>query len=344
MFVCLTSLVLFSSPSFARPRSASNVAVTVQQVQIHEISQSLSLVGKLKAQQSVTIAPEVSGTIEHIAVSANQEVKKGQLLIRLSDDKAKAAVKEAKAYLSEEKRKLGEFERLRKSAAVTLTALEGQKASVQIAQARLDAAQAELNDKYLRAPFAGHIGFIDFSLGKLVNSGTELMNLDNLSVMELDLQVPERYLSMIANGMKVNVLANAWGDRVFEGKIVGIDSRVNPETLNLRVRIDLDNTAGQLKPGMLVQATMKFPPIQAPIIPVQSLQYLGTKRFVYVLGKENRVTQREVFLGTRVGNEVVIDKGLEIGETIVVQGVVNMRSGIVVKIVGEHESESKAAL
>lgn len=340
MAITLASLISFSSSSLAAPQSSANTAVTIQEVNTHEISQSLSLVGKFKAKQAVIISPEVSGTIERIAVGANQDVKTGQLLIQLSDDKAKAAVAEAQAYLNDEKRKLNEFERLRASAAVTLTEIEGQKASVQIAQARLSAAKAELNDRYLRAPFDGRIGFIDFSLGKLVNSGTELVSLDNLEVMELDLQVPERYLPMIATGMKVAVLTNAWGDRVFEGEVVGIDSRVNPDTLNLRVRIDIKNTSGDLKPGMLVQATMQFPPIKAPIIPVQSLQYLGTKRFVYVLGEENRVEQREVFLGTRVDNEVVIEKGLDIGETIVVQGVVNMRDGIQVKVVGEQESGS----
>ncbi|ANO32450.1 efflux RND transporter periplasmic adaptor subunit [Vibrio breoganii] len=330
---------LLCAPSFAKgPRGPSQVAVTTQDVGVHEISQSLALVGKLKASQSVIIAPEVSGTIERIAVGTNQNVKTGQVLIRLSDDKAKASVAEAQAYLNDEQRKLNEYERLRKSAAITLTEIEGQKSSVDIAKARLDAAKAELQDRTLRAPFSGQIGFVDFSLGKLVSAGTELLTLDNLEKMELDLQVPERYLPLLSTGMSVSAISNAWGDQMFEGTLVGIDSRVNPDTLNLRVRIDIDNDTGKLKPGMLVQATMKFPPIEAAIIPVQALEYMGTKRFVYVVEEGNKAVRREVFLGTRVENEVVIEKGLEVGETIVVQGVVNMRGGALVKVVGEEES------
>jgi RND family efflux transporter MFP subunit len=337
----LVSVVLISSlislPTFANgPRQAPKVAVTTQTVETHEISQSLSLVGKFKAKESVNVAAEVSGVIERIAVKANQNVRKGQLLVQLNDDKAKAAVAEAQAYLKDEQRKLSEFERLRKSAAITLTEIEGQKSSVEIAQARLAAAKAELNDRTITAPFSGQIGFVDFSNGKLVSAGTELLTLDNLDAMELDLQVPERFLSMLETGMKVTALTNAWGDKAFVGELVNIDSRVNPETLNIRVRVDIDNQSRHLKPGMLVQATMNFPAIKAPIIPVQALEYMGSKRFVYVVGDDGRASQREVFLGTRVDNEVVIERGLDIGEKIVVKGVVNMSDGVQVKTVAEE--------
>ncbi|GAD91413.1 putative RND-type efflux pump membrane fusion protein [Vibrio halioticoli NBRC 102217] len=337
---------LFCAPSFAKgpTKAPSYVAVVTQDVGVHHISQTLALVGKLQASQSVIITPEVSGTIERIFVKTNQSVRKGQVLVELSKDKTTATVAEAQAYLNDEQRKLNEFERLRKSAAITLTEIEGQKASVDIAKARLSAAKAELNERTLTAPFSGHIGFVDFSLGKFVNSGTELLTLDNTSKMELDLQVPENYLPMLRTGMSVSAISSAWGDEVFTGTLQGIDSRVNPDTLNLRVRIALDNKHQKLKPGMLVKATLKFPEIEAAIIPVQALQYLGTKRFVYVVGKDNRAERREVFLGTRVENEVVIDKGLDLGETIVVQGVVNMRDGIEVKDVNAtQEVKAKEA-
>ena len=82
---------------------------------------------------------------------------------------------------------------------------------------------------------------------------------------------------------------------------------------------------------MLVAADMDFPPVEAPIIPVQALEYSGTKRFVYVIGEDNKATRTEVFLGARIDNEVVIDKGIEIGQKIVVQGIVNMRDGALVQ-------------
>ncbi len=311
----------------AGPQGAPAISVVTDSVQVHQVSQSLSLVGKLEAEQSVMISPEVSGKVDKIAVTANQEVKKGQILVQLNDEKSRASVAEARAYLRDEKRKLAEYERLLKRSAITQTEIDAQKTSVDIAQARLQAAEANWEDLHIKAPFDGTVGFIDFSRGKIVSSGTELMTLDNLSLMQLDLQVPERYLSLISKGMKVVGTTHAWPGKTFEGEVVGIDSRVNAETLNLRVRIHFSNAGGLLKPGMLISASLAFPPIEAPIIPVQALEYSGTKRYVYVVGQDDKATRTEVVLGARVENQVVIEQGLEIGEKVVVQGIVNIRDG-----------------
>ncbi|AZL85159.1 efflux RND transporter periplasmic adaptor subunit [Aliivibrio salmonicida] len=332
-----------STLSYAkRPTSNESVAVVAEEVATHEISQSLSLIGKLEAAESVIISPEVSGKVDRIAIKANQTVKKGQLLIQLNDDKAKAVIKEAQAYLHDEQRKLKEFQRLSKKNAITQTEIDGQKASVNIAQARLEAANAELRDLHISAPFAGTVGFIDFSLGKMVSVGSELLTLDNLSLMQLDLQVPERYLSMLSTRMKVEAKSQAWGDLEFSGEVVGIDSRINAETLNLRIRIDFPNKELKMKPGMLMAATLDFPAINAPIIPVQALEYSGTKRYVYVIGDDNKVIRTEVVLGARVENRVVIEKGLDIGQDIVVQGLVNMRDGVTVKMISTDAETIKA--
>ncbi|KAB0286546.1 efflux RND transporter periplasmic adaptor subunit [Vibrio fortis] len=335
------SIILASPAVVAKRMGPSSVTVVTEQVDIHQVNQSLSLVGKLEAEQSVIISSEISGKVDSIHVKANQDVKKDQLLVQLDDDKAKAAVAEAKAYLKDERRKLAEFERLVKRNAITQTEIDAQKTSVEIALARLAAANANLKDLHISAPFSGTVGFIDFSRGKLVSSGTELVTLDDLSVMQLDLQVPERYLAMLSKGMTVTARTSAWGDTEFSGTVVGIDSRINTETLNLRVRIHFDNPNDYLKPGMLVSAEMDFPPVEAPIIPVQALQYSGTKRYVYVVGEDNKATRTEVFLGARIGNEVVIEKGINIGEKIVVQGIVNMRDGVQVQELGVTTSAKR---
>ncbi|EEX35275.1 MULTISPECIES: efflux RND transporter periplasmic adaptor subunit [Vibrio] len=332
----LSLSILAAAPGVqAKRQGPQTVTVVTEQVQVHQVSQSLSLVGKLEAEQSVVVSSEVTGKVDVIAVKANQEVKQGQMLIQLNDDKARASVAEAQAYLKDEERKLREFERLVTRNAITQTEIDAQKTSVEIAKARLDAANANLSDLHITAPFSGTVGFVDFSLGKMVSAGDELVALDDLSVMQLDLQVPERYLSQISKGMKVTSKTAAWNDAVFSGEVVGIDSRINEETLNLRVRIHFDNPKQSLKPGMLVAADMDFPPMEAPIIPVQALEYSGTKRYVYVVGDDNKAVRTEVFLGARIGNQVVIEKGLDIGQKIVVQGIVNMRDGVAVSELGE---------
>jgi len=344
-------------------RTAPVVSVHSLDVAIHDVSQSLTLVGKLQSKQFVSIASEVAAKVTQINVQANQKVEKGQLLVTLDASQANALLTEAHAYLMDEERKLKEYQVLIKKQAITQTEYNAQLAVVEIGKARQLAAQVLVDNHRIVAPFAGTIGLIDFSEGKLVSVGETLLTLDNLSEMTLDLPVPERYLSMLNIGMEVSAISSAWKDTPFIGKVAAVDSRVNPDTLNLRVRLLFDNQNTQLKPGMMLLSTLVFDPISAPIIPVQALEYSGTKRFVYVLTKntkadkskksrnendpkrENKeagkkragtktknyvVERRQVILGARIDNEVLIDSGLEIGERIVVQGLVNMRDGLTV--------------
>ncbi len=85
---------------------------------------------------------------------------------------------------------------------------------------------------------------------------------------------------------------------------------------------------------MLLNTALAFPAIEAPIIPVQALEYSGTKRYVYVIDENNKARRTEVLLGARVENQVVIESGVNIGDKIVVQGIVNMRDGVLVKELG----------
>lgn len=337
-------LVLFSSISWAKPSgSKSNrpqTPVHSELVSVHEVTQSLSLIGKLQSKQYVNIASEVAAKVTYIAVKANQKVKKGQLLVLLDNGKANALLEEAKAYLNDEERKLKEYQRLIKRQAVTQTQLDGQVAVVEIAKARLLAAQVFVNNHRITAPFSGTIGLIDFSLGKMVSVGETLLTLDNLSSMTVDLAVPERYLSQLKVGMPVKATTRAWKGNTFVGKVTAVDSRINPDTLNLRVRMLFENKELKLKPGMMMSAELKFDPIKEPIIPVQALEYSGTKRFVYVINKDSKVERREVILGARIKDEVLIASGLEVGEKVVVKGLVNMRNGLKVKDLNAPNSQS----
>lgn len=343
-FAGIILITSYHSLLSAQQREMPAVSVYTESVASYQVSQSVSLIGKLQSDQFVNIATEVSGKVISIDVQANQQVKPGQLLFRLDDSKAQAALLEARAYFFDEQRKLREFTKLVKSNAVTQTLLEGQSASMDIAKARLKSAQAEVDRHALKAPFAGTIGLIDFSIGKMVATGSELLSVDNLAQMELDLQVPERYLSMISTGMQVSATNRAWPEKVFNGQLVATDSRINPDTLNLRVRILFNNPDNKLKPGMMMSARMVFPAVNAPVIPVQALEYSGSKRYVYRVNEQGLTKRQEVLLGARIKNQVLIEKGVEIGDKIVVQGLVNMRDGLKVKDLSRAEKPQQSGI
>ncbi|WP_087016470.1 efflux RND transporter periplasmic adaptor subunit [Thaumasiovibrio subtropicus] len=333
-----------SSPAAtSQRRGPQSVSVTTALVETRPLSQSLNLVGSLKARDAINIASEVTGKIERVAVGENSQVEAGELLVQLDANKARASLQEAQAYHKDERRKLREYISLVERGAVTQTQVEAQQASVDIAKARMAAAQKAYDDHALLAPFSGTVGLIDISKGQLVSNNSALMTLDDLSVMQLDLSVPEIYLSQIEIGATVVATSQAWGNTPFIGQIAAIDSRVQAESLNIRVRVRFENDDSKLKPGMLMNAALVFAPQEMPVIPVQALEYSGTKRFVYTLDEDNVATRTEITLGGRVDNSVMVEAGLVGGERIVVQGLVNIRDGVTVEDVEVAQTRPASA-
>ncbi|CAH0533950.1 Multidrug resistance protein MdtA [Vibrio stylophorae] len=324
----------FSVPSWAKPPRGNPgdyaVSVTTYQVQTQALNSEVNTIGKLTAQQQVTLAPEVSGRIDAVLVKPGDQVKMGQMLVRLESAKQQAAVAEALAYWRDEERKRTEFARLAKRGALTQTELDAQVAAVAVAKARLDAARAELAFRQIKAPFDGTVGLFDLSRGMTVNSGDPLMSLDDLQVMWLELPIPEQYLAKLKVGMAVEAHSQAW-PQPFYGKLVAIDSRIDPQALTVRIRSEFENTKQALKPGMLMQAVLQMPAVEKPVVPIQSIEYQGTKRYVYRI-VDGKAVRTEVVLGARSDNKVMIEQGLDAGATIVLQGLVNMRDGARVMI------------
>ncbi|MGL5224853.1 MAG: efflux RND transporter periplasmic adaptor subunit [Aeromonas sp.] len=288
---------------------------------------TLKLVGKLAANRSVIISPEVTGRIVNIAVQSGQRVAKGATLIALDAGKQQAALAEQAASLRDETRKLGDMRKLVARGAVTQSELEGQQAITAQVQARLDAARYELSLRTLQAPFAGTVSLIDLSEGAQVNSGDTLLHLDELDQLRLDLAVPERYLSLLRAGMAVSATSAAWPDQHFTGRLVTLDSRVSNDTQNITARVMIPNSRGQLRPGMLLNVKLALPAQQLTLIPAQSVEYAGELRFVYRLEADGRVKRVPVVLGDTEGETVWVTEGLKVGDRIVVEGLVNVRDG-----------------
>lgn len=320
--------LLLTSLIFCAFRVFAIVPVVVEPVESKPLTPTLGLIGHLQAKQSVVVSSVATGRVIDILVTNNQSVEKGQPLIVLESSKQQALLAQAKATLGDQKRRLSEFIKLEQRNAITQSELETQRAQVAIAQAQYDSARVDVEDRVVKAPFSGQLGLIDFSLGQWINAGSELATLDDLSKMQLDIAVPERYLSTLAMGMPVSAVTQAWPNQRFVGEVVAIDSRVDTETLNVRVRVQFDNPERRLKSGMLMDAQIHFPAVTALSIQPKALQYAGTERFVYRLTDEKTVKKTQVWLGETIEDRIVVKKGLQVGDQVVVQGTINLRDGV----------------
>ncbi|WP_440144569.1 efflux RND transporter periplasmic adaptor subunit [Aeromonas veronii] len=322
-----------SEPAAKAPTRQVNIRTQTVKQSLAE--PTLKLVGKLAANRSVIISPEVTGRIVKIAVQSGQSVAKGETLIALDAGKQQAELAEQSASLRDENRKLSDMRKLVARGAVTQSELEGQEATVAQVQARLDAARYELSLRTLQAPFAGTVSLIDLSEGALVGSGDTLLHLDELDKLRLDLAVPERYLSLLRPGMAVTATSTAWPNQQFNGTLTTLDSRISNDTQNIKARVMIPNGNGQLRPGMLLNVELALPAQQLTLIPAQSVEYAGEQRFVYRLEADGRVKRVPVVLGETEGETVWVTEGLKVGDRIVVEGLVNLRDGVQVRDLAE---------
>ncbi|MFM5016026.1 efflux RND transporter periplasmic adaptor subunit [Aeromonas veronii] len=322
-----------SEPAAKAPTRQVNIRTQTVKQSLAE--PTLKLVGKLAANRSVIISPEVTGRIVKIAVQSGQSVAKGETLIALDAGKQQAELAEQSASLRDENRKLGDMRKLVARGAVTQSELEGQEATVDQVQARVDAARYELSLRNLQAPFAGTVSLIDLSEGALVNSGDTLLHLDDIDTLRLDLAVPERYLALLRPGMAVTATSTAWPDQQFNGTLTTLDSRISNDTQNIKARVMIPNGNGQLRPGMLLNVELALPAQQLTLIPAQSVEYAGEQRFVYRLEADGRVKRVPVVLGETEGETVWVTEGLKVGDRIVVEGLVNLRDGVQVRDLAE---------
>ena len=224
---------------------------------------------------------------------------------------------------------------------MTQNDLEGQASAVAQAVARRDMSRVELAQCQLLAPFAGRVALFDVSLGAYVTPGEALLHLDDLSSMRLDLAVPERYLAQLQLGARLQAIAAAWPEQPFSGEIVAIDSRVDSESLTIKVRVRFANPDRRLRPGMLVQVALPFASERLPLIPMQAVEFQGEQRFVYLLDGEQKVARRAVVLGDAQGSQVSVVSGLQAGERLVVEGVVALKSGQRVQVMPSDKPDAE---
>jgi len=148
----------------------------------------------------------------------------------------------------------------------------------------------------------------------------------------VDFTVPEALLSEVAVGQAIEGRAAPWPEERFGGKVTSIDSRVDRATRAIAMQARIPNPGGKLRSGMLLTLELTCSPREAPGVPEKALLSYADRQYVYVVREDQTVEQREVVLGKRDVGWVEIVEGLSPGETIVVDGLLNLRDGASVSV------------
>lgn len=325
-------LCLFTTATAAQHKrnQPKAVPVTAERVTLEPYSKRIEALGTLKSNEAVTLSASITKIIQAIHFDDGQRVKQGDILVEMASREEKALLNEAELLLSESTRQYSRIQSLQKRNLSSESELDEKRLNRDTAQAKLEAVRARLADRTIIAPFDGVMGLRQISLGALVKPGDTIATLDNDSVMKLDIPLPALYLSSVKVGMAVEAVAADLDRERFLGKVVSIDSRINPNTRSITVRALIDNPERRLISGMLMQSTLTQPAREQITIAEEALVQEGTQRYVFVVNKQQGTTtveKRSVISGDRFAGKVIILSGLSKGDSVVTRGIMRLNSG-----------------
>ncbi len=309
--------------------------VTVSAATLQAFEDRIEALGTLRAKESVALTATVTDTVRLLNFDDGQRVTAGQVLLEMTDDEEHAQLSEAQALVSEAQRQHRRVQSLTTAGTASRSLLDERGRELETARARLLAIESRLSDRLIKAPFAGVVGLRNISVGALVEPGDLITTLDDDSVMKLDLSVPSVYLSALRPGLQVRAISSAYGEREFSGEVYSIDSRIDPVTRSVLVRVLLPNPERLLKPGMLMQVTLIKNPRTTLIIPEAALMPLGAEQFVYKAapdGSGYKAERRKILIGSRRPGEVEVLEGLTEGDLVITHGAMRVREGQAVTV------------
>ncbi|MGB5733486.1 MAG: efflux RND transporter periplasmic adaptor subunit, partial [Thiohalocapsa sp.] len=239
-------------------------------------------------------------------------------------------LEEAQARVAEARSQYDRVRSLAQQRSASESLLDEHKRDLDTARAVLVALESRLADRVVKAPFDGVVGLRNISRGALVEPGDLITTLDDDSLMKLDFTVPSLYLAQLKAGLEIQARARPYGERVFDGVVRGIDSRIDPVTRSVQVRALLPNPARALRPGLLLRVELLLDPREALVVPESALMQQGTNHFVLRLvdGDDGPTAERlQVQIGTREPGIVEIRDGLTAGDQVVTEGQDKVRPG-----------------
>jgi len=190
---------------------------------------------------------------------------------------------------------------------------------------------AKLSTKTITAPFSGIIGKRGISGSSLGSENTIILTLDDSQKVLCDLKIPEVYAAILKKDLKLNAKFSAYKNKIYEGKIESVASRVDAQTRSILARAKIINDASEIIPGSLLEIEIFYNEKQSLSIPDTSIMYEGGKKFIYKIIENNMIKKTEVETGIRNMGNIEVLKGLNEGDKIIAEGLTKVRPGMKVK-------------
>ena len=312
------------------------VTVSTAPVTAATWSPAIVAVGTLRGAQGVDVTAQISGIITALRFDSGDKVAAGDVLLEQysADESARleGLVAQRKLAALNDKRSadlarqnlISEFDR------------DARATELKTAQAAENNLRLQIEQKIIRAPFAGRLGIRQVDVGQYIEPGDPVARLESDEQMLVDFKVPQREFANLREGQPVFLTVDAWPGERFGGEVAAIAPQVDIETRNLSVRAVVDNGDGRLVAGMFARVDVQLPRTEKVLtVPQSALTYSPYGDSVFVVDesvdeagkKVLTVTNTFVVTGATRGDQVAISSGLEPGMIVVTAGQQKLRGG-----------------
>ena len=329
-----------------------------QQVKVMKVIQrdtpiSTEYAGHLVGTDEVKVQTKVSGNVVEKYVVGGQFVEAGQLLFKIDDRQYQSQVMAARASLAQAEVNyqnanidLQRNEMLLKENAIAEQTVTTQAALVKAYEAAAAAAEANLKlamenlaDTEIYAPMSGQLGVDDVAIGTFAGAGTTtLVTIGSLDPIFAQFSISENeYLKFMTvqssqvqhNPMHVTITLSDGREYPYEGRVVETDRELANNTGSLIMKAIFPNPGGVLIPGMFARVKLSGETIpNAILVPQRAVQQLLDKSFVMCVGPDGKSVAKSVELAQQVGSYYIVTSGVTAKDTIVVEGLTNLREGV----------------
>src|SRR5262249_52192527 len=320
--------------------------------------------GTVQAFQMVTVKTRVDGNITKVLFTEGQEVKAGDPLFQIDPRPFQAALEQAQATKTKDEAQLQaaqldlqRYQKLLPTGFQTRQQYDQQvatvgqlKGAIAADQAQIDAAQLNLQYTDIRSPIDGRTGARLVDLGNYVQAGqaTALVSITQIKPIYVSFTVPQENLVEIRTNQArapLDVEAYASDDKTLlsRGKLTLIDNQVDTTTGTIRLKATFDNADERLWPGEFVSARLIITTrSDAIVVPAQTVMHGPQGSYIYVLNPDDTVARRTVQVAATEDNLAVVERGLERGERVVVDGQYRLTEGVKVKAAAPENANAMA--
>lgn len=320
-----------SRPSMGGGGGRSELVVSATVLKPQVLNNMFRITGVLLPDEEVDLTFETSGKITNINFQEGTFVNKGTLLAKVNDAPLQAELRKLETQMPLAEDRLSRQQTLLEKDAISQETYQSVSTQLETLKADIELVKARIDQTELRAPFSGVIGLRQVSEGAYASPNVVIANLTKISPLKIEFSLTQNFVNLIRPGSEIAF--NVENDlEVFNATVYAVESKLDINTLSLFARARYDNSDGKMKPGQSASIQIKLDQIDnAIVIPsISSVKEMG--RDIAYVYKNGAAQEVEIITGMRTSSSVEVISGLNVGDTLLTTGVMQLRTGMPVRI------------